>query len=265
MKKALGGIFNGLIIFFLYAPLLVMMFFSFNESKSTAVFTGFSLKWYEELFRNDNIIEAFQNTLLIAVLSAVIATVLGTVAAVGLYRMRTKWVKNISIGVVNIPMLNPDIITGISMMLLFVFAGRFLAESSSLGFGTILIAHITFNLPYVILNVMPKLRQTDPHLVEAAQDLGCHPLSAFFKTTLPQIVPGIFSGFLMSLTLSVDDFVITKFVGGTSFTTLPMIIYSSSRKGVPPDIYALSSLIFVVILVLLVVTNLIGAKSENKN
>ena len=263
--KALGRIYNFLIYVFLYAPLLVMVFFSFNESKSTSVFAGFSTKWYVELFSDSDTLTALRNTLVLALLSAVIATALGTVAAVGIYRMRSRAVKNTVMNVTNIPMMNPDIVTGVSLMLLFVFAGRLLGSANSLSFGTLLIAHVTFNLPYVILNVLPKLRQTDPHLMEAAEDLGCTPFKAFIEAVVPSITPGIFSGFLMAFTLSIDDFVISYYTVGSDFQTLPLKIYAMTRKNVKPDMYALSSLIFVTILVLLILINVAQAKSEKKS
>ena len=263
--KVIGKIFNFLIFLFLYAPLFVMMFFSFNESKSTSVFTGFSLKWYSEMFSNRDTMEALTNTLILALLSAVIATILGTLAAVGIYRMRSRWVRNVTMNVTNIPMMNPDIVTGVSLMLLFVFIGRLIGASESLNFFTLLIAHVTFNLPYVILNVLPKLRQTDPHLMEAAEDLGCHPVRAFFEAVIPSVRPGIFSGFLMAFTLSIDDFVISYYTNGSSFQTLPLKIYSMTKKKVKPDMYALCTLIFITILVLLIIINIAQAKSEKNS
>ncbi|MBR4880678.1 MAG: ABC transporter permease [Clostridia bacterium] len=263
--KVIGKLFNFLIFLFLYAPLFVMMFFSFNESKSTSVFSGFSLKWYSEMFSNRDTMEALTNTLVLALLSAVIATVLGTLAAVGIYRMRSRLVRNVTMNVTNIPMMNPDIVTGVSLMLLFVFIGRLIGASESLNFFTLLIAHVTFNLPYVILNVLPKLRQTDPHLMEAAEDLGCHPIHAFFEAVIPSIRPGIFSGFLMAFTLSIDDFVISYYTNGSAFQTLPLKIYSMTKKKVKPDMYALCTLIFITILVLLIIINIAQAKSEKNS
>ncbi|MBQ8401434.1 MAG: ABC transporter permease, partial [Clostridia bacterium] len=207
MKKSLQNLFVAIIYIILYAPLLVMVFFSFNESRSTSVFTGFSLKWYAELFSSRDTMTALQNTLVLAVSSAVIATILGTAAAVYMYQVRNKVWKSTLKTVTNIPMMVPEIVTGVSMMLLFVFVGRLLGAANALSFWTLLIAHVTFNLPYVILNVLPKLNQTDPHLAEAAEDLGSTPLSAFFKVVLPSVIPGIISGFIMSFTMSLDDFV----------------------------------------------------------
>jgi len=265
MKKFAGNLFIGIIYTILYAPLLVMVFFSFNESKSTANFTGFSLKWYRELFSSGSSMEALKNTLILAVASAVIATVLGTMAAVYIYYIRNKaWRGTVNL-VTNIPMMNPDIVTGVSLMLLFVFIGRLIGATNSLSFGTLLIAHITFNLPYVILNVLPKLNQTDPHLSEAAQDLGSTPLRAFFNIVLPSIMPGIMSGFLMSFTLSLDDFVISYYTTGSDFQTLPLKIFSMTKKTVKPDMYAISSLIFVTVLVLLLIINIAQIKQMKKD
>lgn len=264
MKKAVGNVFIALIYFLLYAPLLVMVFFSFNSAKSTSVFQGFSLKWYAELFSSSNTITALQNTLILAVTSAVIATVIGTAAAVYIYYVRSKAWKNTLDFVTNIPMMNPDIVTGVSLMLLFVFVGRLIGLSNSLSFGTLLIAHVTFNLPYVILNVLPKLNQTDPYLMQAAQDLGSTPVQAFFKVVMPAIMPGIMSGALMSFTLSLDDFVISYYTTGSSFQTLPLLIFSMTKKTVKPDMYALSSLIFLTVLVLLLIVNISQMRAEKK-
>ncbi len=262
--KTFGKIFNACVYFLLYAPLVIMVFFSFNESKSTSVFTGFSLKWYSELFSKSDVIQSLYNTIVLAVLSSLIATVLGTVAAVGLYKMKNKFLYNTMNTVTNLPMMNPDIVTGVSLMLLFVFAGTLLGLKESLSFFTLLIAHITFNLPYVILNVLPKLRQTDEHLYEAALDLGCTPIKSFFKVVLPAIMPGIISGALMAFTLSLDDFVISYYTTGADFQTLPLKIFSMTKKTVKPDMYALSTLIFVTILVLLIIINILQEKSERK-
>lgn len=264
MKKV-GRLCSVLMFIFLYAPIAVMIFFSFNSSRSTYVFEGFSLKWYGELFNSSATLNALRNTLVLAALSALIATLLGTLAAVGIFNMRSKLGKSAMMTVTNIPMMNPDVVTGVSMMLLFVFIGRLIGAQQYLSFYTILIAHITFNLPYVILNVLPKLRQTDKNLVEAAQDLGCTPHSAFYKVVLPNISSGIVSGFIMAFTLSLDDFVISYFTNGIGFQTLPLLIYNqTTKKTVKPDIYALSSVIFFAILILLIIVNLIQARSETK-
>ncbi len=262
--KILSKIYIALIIFFLYAPIAVMVVFSFNSSNSTAVFEGFSLHWYAELFANDTVTSALINTLILAVSSAVIATALGSVAAVGIFSYKRKWLKNTVMSVTNIPMMNPDIVTGISMMLLFVFLGRMLALRNSLNFFTLLIAHVTFNLPYVILSVMPKLRQLDTHLSEAALDLGCTPLKAFFKVILPSISSGIVTGFIMAFTLSLDDFVISYFTTGPDFQTLPLLIYSMTKRRVTPDMYALSTLMFAAVLLLLILFNFAQARASRK-
>ena len=262
--KHISRIYTALILFFLYAPLAVMVVFSFNSKRSTSVFGGFSLKWYSELFKDSSTITALRNTIILAVLSAIIATLLGTLSAVGIFNMRKKWLKSSIMTVTNIPMMNPDIVTGISLMLLFVFIGHTLGSKNSLGFGTMLIAHITFNLPYVILSVLPKLQQTDSHLSEAAMDLGCTPVKSFFKVVLPSIMPGIVSGLIMSFTLSLDDFVISYFTTGPDFQTLPIKIFSMTKRRVTPDMYALSTLIFLSVLVLLILINLAQANAEKK-
>lgn len=262
--KHVSRIYTALVMVFLYAPIAVMVVYSFNASRSTSVFGGFSLKWYAELLNDSSTIEALENTLVLAVLSSIIATALGTLSAVGIFSMKKKWTKTAAMTVTNIPMMNPDIVTGISLMLLFVFVGQMVGSKNSLGFGTMLIAHITFNLPYVILSVLPKLRQTDHHLAEAAQDLGCTPFLAFFKVILPSIMPGIFSGLMMAFTLSLDDFVISYFTTGPDFQTLPIKIFSMTKRRVTPDMYALSTLIFLSVLILLILSNVAQAKSEKR-
>lgn len=261
--KTTSKIYTALILFFLYAPIAVLIFFSFNSSKSTGVFTGFSLKWYRELFKNADIIEALKRTLIVASLSSVFATIIGTAAAVGIDKMTKKWVKSTTLTVTNIPLMNPDIVTGISMMLMFVFVGRMFGQKSILGFNTLLISHITFNIPYVILSVLPKLKQTDKHLSEAAQDLGCTPVAAFFKVVFPSILPGIVTGMMMAFTLSLDDFIISNFTTDT-YQTLPIYIYSMTKKNVSPDINALSTIIFFTILFLLVLINVTQSRMESK-
>lgn len=263
--KTFGKIVMALVYLFLYAPLLVMLVFSFNAGRSTAVFTGFSLKWYAELFTSDKyLMECLKNSLQLAVISAVLATLLGTVAAIGVYYLKKKWLSGAIMMVNNIPMMNPDIVTGVSMMLLFVFAGSIFHATTKVNFWTLLIAHITFNIPYVLLNVLPKLRQTDPHLTEAAMDLGCTPFKAFCRVVLPEIRPSIVAGLLMAFTLSFDDFVISYYTSGTDFVTLPVYIYSLVKKTVTPDIYALYSIIFVAILALLILYNAISGSASKK-
>lgn len=260
---ALGRLYMALIFLFLYAPIVVLIVFSFNDTKtmSRSVWSGFTFRWYARLWEDSMIQQAVWNTLLIAVSSALIATVFGTVAAVGLYRMRG-WRKKVMMNLTNFPMVNPEIVTGVSMMLLFVFMAQ-VFKIGSLGMWSILIAHVTFCLPYVILSVLPKLAQMDKNLFEAAQDLGCPPLQAFRKVVVPQIMPGIVTGMIMAFTLSIDDFVITYFCSGTT-QTLPIYIYSMTKRRVSPEINALSTVLFVVILLLLVLTNLHGGKEKKK-
>lgn len=260
----LSKLYVAFIMMLLYAPIVVMIVFSFNASASTSVMTGFSLKWYESLLHDSATINALKNTLILAVSSSLIATIMGTAAAVGLNVYKNKFIKKTVMGVTNIPMMNPEIVTGISMMLLFVFCARLIGVTDALGFGTMLVAHVTFNLPYVILSVLPKLRQMDKYLPEAAMDLGCTPIQSFFKVTLPSISTGIVSGLMMSFTLSLDDFVISYFTQGPSFETLPIRIFSMTKKRVTPDMYALSTLIFVVILLLLVLLNVAQVRGEKK-
>ena len=262
--KTVSKIYMALIFLFLYAPIFVLIFFSFNATNSTSLFAGFSLRWYESLFQDKATLQALYNSLILAVASSLAATVLGTAAAVGIDTMRNKWLKSSVLSVTNIPMMNPEIVTGISMMLLFVFAGKLLGTRDVLGFWTLLFAHITFNLPYVILSILPKLRQMDPHLSEAAQDLGCTPARSFFKVVLPGIIPGIVTGLVMSFTMSLDDFIISYFTNGPSFQTLPVRIYSMTKRRVTPDIYALFTLIFVAILVLLILYNVAQAQGEKR-
>lgn len=261
MKPA-SKIYTALIMIFLFAPIVVLLIFSFNESKSLSVFSGFSLHWYEELFHDFDTLKALKNTLVLAVCASVISTITGTAAAVGITKMRNKYLKATLNTVTNIPMINPDIITGISLMLMFVFVGRLFGAATSLNFATMLISHITFCLPYVILQVLPKLQQMDKALPEAAMDLGCTPVKAFFKVIIPEIMPGIVTGMIMAFTLSLDDFVISYFTSGNGFQTLPIRIYSMTKKTVTPKMYALATLIFFVILVLLLISNLSDSDGE---
>lgn len=248
----------GLIVLFMYAPIFMLSVLSFNAGRSRAHFSGFSLHWYTEMFQDEAIIAALQNTLIIAFVSASIATVLGTMAAVAIRNMK-KLPRNLIIGVTNIPMLNADIVTGISLMLLFI-AFRF-----TLGFGTILISHITFNLPYVLLSVLPKIRRSSQVSYDAALDLGASPLYAFFKVVLPDIMPGVLSGFLLAFTMSLDDFIITHFTRGAGIDTISTLVYSEARKGIKPSMYALSTLIFVTVFVILVFANFApGALEKTK-
>ena len=254
MKKTGARIYTFLIFLFLYAPILVLIVFSFNDTEtgSRTVWGGFSLRWYQKLFEDRLILEALRNTLFIAAVSAAASTVLGTMAAIGINSLK-RLPRRIMMNITNFPMVNPEIVTGVSLMLLFVSAVR-LFGGRSLGMGSIIAAHITFCLPYVILSVLPKLRQLDPNLYEAAQDLGCPPIKAFFKVVLPEIMPGIVTGMIMAFTLSIDDFVISYFTSGTT-QTLPIYIYSMTRKRISPEINALSTVLFAVIMVLLIVIN----------
>lgn len=261
--KTLSRIYIALMLFFLYAPVAVMIVFSFNSGDSVWVFEGFSFDWYKGLIFNESMMNSLKHTLIIAVLSAVISTVLGTAAAVGILSLRKRFTKSVVMSITNIPMMNADIVTGVSLMLLFVFVGKLLGLNESLGFFTVLTAHITFNLPYVILSVLPKLKQTDAHLQEAALDLGCTPVQAFFKAVLPSISTGIFTGFIMAFTLSLDDFVISYFTCG-HYQTLPIVIYNMTKKTVSPDVYALSTFIFFAVFVLLVLYNTVQTKSEKR-
>lgn len=263
--KAASKIYTALVFLFLYAPIIVMIVFSFNGTSSTSVLSGFSFQWYKALLEDETTLRALSNTVVLAVCSSLIATVLGTAAAVGIDKFRKGPVRSGIMAVTNIPMMNPEIVTGISMMLLFVFVGKLVSDDAVLGFGTLLIAHVTFNLPYIILNVLPKLRQTDRNLAEAAQDLGCKPVSAFFKVVLPSIMPGMITGMITAFTLSLDDFIISYFTSGPGFQTLPIAIFSMTKKRVKPDMYALSALIFVSILLLLILYNAAQAKSEEKS
>ena len=260
--KTLSKIYNGIIFTFLYAPIVVLIVYSFNNSTHRVRWGGFTFKWYGELFHNELIMEALWVTLQIAVLSAIIATVIGTLAAMGIYRMNGK-LRNLMMGINNIPMVNPEIVTGISMMLMFVAIYRatgFLRP----GFMTLLLAHITFCIPYVVLQVMPKLRQMNKHQYEAALDLGCRPVQAFFKVVLPEIMPGVITGALMAFTMSLDDFVISYFNSGASAQNLSVTIYSMTKKPVTPEINALSTLMFGAVLFLLLVVNIRQVRDLNK-
>ena len=263
MKKT-NRIFTLLIFAFLYIPMAVLILGSFNTGKNLAVFEGFTLNQYAELFRDKDLLALLGNSLLIAILSTAVATGFGTFAAVGIHSLKPRLRKAV-MTLTNIPMTNPDIVTGISLSLLFVFVGTgMLGQRQSLNFGTLLIAHITFNLPYVILNVMPKLQQMNPALQDAAMDLGCTPLQSFFKVTIHEIMPGVVSGAIMAFTMSLDDFVISYFVTGTEFVTLPVKIYSFTKKPIHPKIYAMFTLLFLLIFVLMVTMNLLQIRGEKR-
>ena len=255
LKKVTENFYLALIMIFLYAPIATLMVLSFSNSKSRTQWGGFTLRWYGEMFESATIMNALQNTLVIAFASALLATVIGTAAAIAINSMKP-FPKTVIMGITNIPMLNADIVTGISLMLAFIAFGI------SLGFKTILIAHITFNIPYVILSVMPKLKQTNKSVYEAAMDLGASPVYAFFKVVFPDILPGVLSGFLLAFTMSLDDFIITHFTKGAGINTLSTLIYSEVRRGIKPSMYALSTIIFVTFLLLLIITNFAPHKKE---
>ena len=253
LRKALSRIYLAFIFILLYAPIAVLIIFSFNNSKTRAKWGGWTLKWYVSMFRDDVIMAALRNTLLIAVLSALIATLLGLMAAISLNAMKKRR-RTIVLGMINIPMLNAEIVTGIALMLLFIGIGQFLSRwgyTIEFGFMTVLIGHVTFNLPYTVLSIMPKLRQVNSSTYEAALDLGATRSMAFRKVVLPDIMSGIISGFMLAFTLSLDDFVITHFVKGPGFDTLSTKIYTEVRKGIKPEMYALSTLLFGSVLILL--------------
>ena len=267
---------TGLIFLFLYAPIFGLIVFSFNDSKSRSVWAGFTLDWYDKLFHDQMILDALYTTLAVSVLASVIATIAGTFAAIGFYNMRKRW-RTPLMTVNNIPMVNAEIVTGVSLCLFFVaffnlwgdFAhwaneafGLQLPEQLYLGFGTMLIAHITFNIPYVILSIMPKLRQMDKNLVDAAQDLGCTWMQAFWKVVVPEIKPGIINGLLIAFTMSVDDFVISYFTAGSSTANLAMRIYAMTKKRISPEVNAVSTLLFITVLILLVIINVREARQE---
>ena len=249
MGKFLKRFYLVIMFIFLYAPILVLMVLSFNSSKYMSKWTGFSFKWYQQMFSSNLIMSALRTTLIIAFVSALIATVIGTIACIGINNMK-KVPRTLILGVNNIPLMNADIVTGISLMLCFIAFGV------SLGFGTVLVAHITFNIPYVVLSVMPKMKQTEKSTYEAALDLGASPLYAFWKVILPDILPGILSGFLLAFTMSLDDFIITHFTKGAGINTLSTLIYSEVRKGIKPSLYALSTIMFLAVLILLIIANL---------
>ncbi len=255
MKKSFSRLYLVLVFLFLYAPIAVLIVFSFNSSKSRAVWHGFTLDWYKQLFQNEQIISSVITSLLVAIISSVVATIIGTLAAVGINSMK-KRTRSLIMNVTYIPIVNPEIVTGVSLMLLFVFLG------AKLGFFTLVLAHITFNIPYVILNVMPKLRQMNKFLYEAALDLGCSPIQAFIKVVIPEIFPGIITGFLMAITYSIDDFVISYFVSGPTSQTLPITIFSMTRRKVSPEINAVSTILFLIVLSILLIMNLKDAKAH---
>lgn len=257
IKKVLERIYLTLLLLFMYAPIITLIVLSFNSSKSRAKWGGFTLNWYVNLFEDEAVASALFNTLTIAVLATIFSTIIGTFTCIAMIGLSKK-VRSVIMGITNIPMINADIVTGISLMLLF----RFLHLSS--GFSTILLAHITFNIPFVMLSVMPRIKNMNFYVYEAALDLGASPVYAFSKTILPDLVPGIVSGALMAFTMSLDDFIITYFTKGSGFETLSTLIYSEVKKGIKPEIYALSAIIFVVVLTLLFITNSVPSSRTNK-
>ena len=264
MKKFLSGGYIFLVFALLYAPIAVLIIFSFNDGGSLSEFTGFSFAWYKELFNDEEALTALKNSLILAVLSSLIATVIGTFAALGLHHTRSRFVKGAVKSITNIPMMNPDIVTGVSMMLLFVAVATIIKANNFMGFGTMLVAHTTFNLPYVLLSVTPRFSQLDRSLSEAAQDLGCTPARAFFSVELPEIVPGIISGLMLAFTMSLDDFVISHFVSSPNFQTLPLYVYNQTVHNVKFSMYALCALIVAIILAILLIVNFAGSMSDKR-
>ena len=262
--RRLGKIWTFIVYLFLYAPMIVLFVGSFNNGKDLSEFEGFTLANYADLFRDSHSLGLLLNSVILGLASAALATLLGTVAALGIHSLRGR-IRSLVMTLTNIPLVNPEIVTGISLSLLFVFIGRYmLGTENILGFGTLLIAHVTFNLPYVILSVMPKLRQTDPSLMDAAQDLGCTPLKGFFKVLLPQLLPGIISGAIMVFTMSLDDFVISYFTYSSKFVTLPVEIYTYTRKQIPPMFYSMFTLMFFLILFVMIGMNIVQARDEDR-
>lgn len=255
--KALSKTYFGLVMAFFYLPIAVLITYSFNASKSRTVWTGFTFRWYQDLFRNEDILAALGTTLIVAAVASIAATILGTAAAIGIQNMN-KRMRSLVVNFTYLPIINPEIITGVSLMLLFVFL------KLELGYTTLILAHITFDLPYVIFSVLPKLRQMDRHIYEAALDLGCSPAQALFKVVLPEILPGVVTGFLMAFTFSLDDFVISYFTHGATAQPLSVQIFSMTRRKVSPEINALSTVIFIVVLSVLLLTNLYDARQERK-
>ena len=262
MRKA-SKVFTVLVFCFLYLPMLVLAVASFNRGNDPVVFKGFTLSNYAALFRDSVLLPLLLNSVIVALISSLMATVLGTAATLGIQRMRPG-LRRFTMALTNIPLTNPEIVTGVSLALLFAFVGQAMKLKSVMGFWTLLIAHVTFNLPYVILSVQPKLQQMDENLTEAALDLGCTPFRAFWKVTLPEILPGILSGMLMSFAMSLDDFVISYFVYGPNFVTLPVEIYNYTKKPLHPKVYALFTLLFLAILVVMTVMNLLQARDSAK-
>lgn len=261
MKNFIKKSYISIIFIFLYAPIFVVILFSFNETKSRSHFLGFTLKWYDELFKDNFIINALFNSIILAILSSVIATVIGTAAALRIAKMK-KFGKSVVMNLTYIPIVNSEVVTGVSLMILFTIIFTFI--KGSFGFFTVLIAHITFNMPYVVLNILPKLKQTDPNLIDAALDLGCTPFQSFYKVVLPQIMSSIIAAFVMAFSLSFDDFAISYFTTGSSFETLPIAIYSMTRRRITPKINALFTIIFLFVFIILVILNVYEMQNDKK-
>lgn len=256
-RNLLQKIYIALIFIFLYAPIVTLIVLSFNGSRTRAKWGGFTLKWYSALFQNRDIMQALFNTLLIALIASIVSTIIGTIACIAIMNLKKKS-RAIVMGITNIPMINAEIVTGISLMLLFISLGlRF-------GLGTILLSHITFCIPYVILSVMPRMQQINPHTYEAALDLGAGPVYGFLKVVFPDILPGVLSGFLMAFTMSLDDFIITHFTKGAGVDTLSTKIYTEVKKGIKPEMYALSTIIFLTVLILLFLVNRVPSENQEK-
>ncbi|MEF9990665.1 MAG: ABC transporter permease [Romboutsia sp.] len=259
LKKITSNIYLTLVYIFLYAPIAALAVFSFNDSKSMAKWQGFTFKWYQELFQNERIMSALYYTILIAVVSTLIATVIGTISAIGIHKMKNSKGKKLLLNVNYLPILNPDVVTGVSLMTLFVFLNM------NFGFSTMLLSHVVFNIPYVILSVLPKLKQLPSNIEDAAMDLGATPMYTLRKVILPQIKPGIVSGMLIAFTMSIDDFVISFFTAGNGVSNLSIEIYSMTRRGIRPEINALSTIMFVVVLSLLLLSNRTSKKQAVLN
>jgi spermidine/putrescine transport system permease protein len=257
IRKLVKNGYMALIFLFLYAPVAVLIIFSFNKAKSRAVWGGFTLDWYRKLLQNSDILRALQVTLVIALISALVSTLIATLTCIGLNTMRRR-LRNLIMNITYIPNISPDLVTGIALMLLFFFIGM------QTGFATLLLAHIAFNIPYAILSISPKIRQLDPNLFEAALDLGCRPRQAIWRVILPEIMPGIITALILTFTLSIDDFVISYFTAGNQISTLAITIYSMARKSVNPQINALSTLLFLVVLALLLLVNSRSSRDMKK-
>ena len=262
LRKILKNAYLSFILLFTYIPILVMVVLSFNSSKSRVNFTGFSVKWYQQMLSDRNIMSAFKNTILIALLSSIVAVIIGTMAAVAISNMSRRK-RTIYMSITNIPMLNADVATGISLMLCFIILGKVIPFFSSLSFWTVLIAHITFNIPYVILSVLPKMKGASQLEYQAARDLGANSTQAFFKVVLPEIMPGVVSGFMLAVTMSLDDFIITHFTKGAGINTISTLVYAQVKRGLNPSLYALSSVMFLIVLIVLLVTNFVSNRNED--